>query len=392
MSIAISPPSLNQPQQAQRLQTQQILQAAIVQANGRLPFDQFMDLALYAPGAGYYVNGSHKLGVQGDFVTAPEISSLFSQCLANQVAQVLASLSQSEILEFGAGSGRMAADVLMQLQRLDGLPERYLILEVSPDLRLRQQEVLQHRVPDLVGRVEWIETLPAVGWQGVVLANEVLDAMPVHRFRWTGEDWQEAYVTYASEVNFAECWDAVQSPGLLSALRALGERIGVLPTGYQSEVNLRMHPWLAAIAGFMQRGAVLLIDYGYTEREYYHPERTEGTLICHFQHQAYTNPYERVGLQDITANVDFSALAHAGLDVGFSLAGYTPQAHFLLDNGWDGLFQGIDDSMQGLQKRSEAKRLLLPTEMGERFKVMAFVRALDMALQGFQSRDMRAYL
>lgn len=382
---------LTRQQQDQLAQTEGVIRTAIGRHHGRLPFDQFMELALYAPGAGYYVNGSRKLGATGDFVTAPEISALFSQCLANQAAEVLVQLKQGEILEFGAGSGRMAADILQHLSQVDCLPARYLIMEVSPDLRALQQQAIQQAVPELIDRVHWIGVLPNTGWQGVVLANEVLDAMPVHRFRFTSEGWQEAFVSDTNQ-GFTECWDKAQSPGLLAAIDRLTQRIGALPEGYQSEINLRMQPWLAAIAGFMAKGAILLIDYGYSEREYYHTERSAGTLICHFQHKAYSDPYQRVGLQDITANVDFSALAHAGLDTGLVLAGYTTQAHFLLDNGLDNCLQAMDDPVQHLQTVSEVKRLTLPTEMGERFKVMGFTQALDINLAGFQSRDMSAYL
>ncbi len=371
---------------------EQCIQQAIQQAGGALPFDQFMELALYAPNYGYYVGGRQKFGAAGDFVTAPEISPLFSRCLANQCAQALDVLSGGDILEFGAGSGRMAADILLHLQSIDALPERYCILDLSADLQADQQHRLQQAVPHLMSRITWIRQLPDAGWRGVVLANEVLDAMPVHRFQWTGEAWRESFVR-DSATGLLECWQPINSPGLLSALQQLVGRIGELPVGYQSEINLRMSAWLAAIAEFLAQGLLLLIDYGYAEREYYHPERSQGTLVCHHQHQASSNPFMRIGEQDITANVDFTALAHAALDNDFELAGYTNQMYFLLDNGLDQLV-GMGDmaSLDQVNQLQAVKQLTLPSEMGERFKVMALQRRMDIRLNGFRSHDLRAYL
>ena len=381
------------PEQQEQLQhTRHLIAEHVEQAGGVLPFDRFMELALYAPGAGYYVNGSHKFGAEGDFVTAPEISPMFSQCMANQCLQVLDELGGGDILEFGAGSGAMAADILLRLQHFDSLPGRYLILELSAELQARQRETIQRKAPGLLSRVSWVRELPAAGWQGVVLANEVLDAMPVHVFQRAKTGWRELRVT-SSDEGFAEQWG---DPGddLLDALQQLERRVGGLAEGFRSEINLRLPGWLGALAGFFERGAVILVDYGYTGAEYYHPERSSGTLICHLQHRAHDDPLALPGLQDITANVDFSAVAHAGLDAGLELAGYTTQAHFLIDNGLDVLMAGIDmtDVEAHMQRVQELKQLTLPTEMGERFKVIAFQRGLEQPLQGFQSRDLRVYL
>jgi SAM-dependent MidA family methyltransferase len=389
----VQPPALNPEQQAQLAVTTRLIAEAIGQAGGRVPFDRFMELALYAPGAGYYVNGSHKFGAGGDFVTAPEISPLFSRCLAQQCAQVLRALGGGDILEFGAGSGVMAADVLLHLQDTGNLPQRYLILELSPDLQARQRETLQRKAPDLLSRVHWLQQLPVPGWRGVVLGNEVLDAMPVHRFRRTADGWQELYVA-CDGPRFREAWDDVPSPGLQSALHTLVARVGDFAPGYCSEINLRLPGWLQALAGFLDQGAVLLVDYGYSGAEYYHPERSQGTLICHFQHRAHADPLVLPGLQDITANVDFSAVAHAALDAGLELAGYTTQVHFLIGNGIEHLLAASDaadagaymDLVQGL------KQLTLPGAMGERFKVIGLQRGLEQPLQGFAQRDMRACL
>lgn len=386
-------PALSPEQQAQLQLTEQVIGDAIEQAGGRIPFDAFMQLALYAPGAGYYVNGTHKFGAAGDFVTAPELSPLFSRCLANQCAQVLRQLGGAEVLEFGAGSGVMAADMLLQLQALDCLPERYLILELSPGLQARQRETLQARAPGLLSRVHWIERLPQPGWRGLVLANEVLDAMPVQRFRRSGPAWQEWFVEKA-DTGFAGVWGEAVSPGLVAALETLQQRVGGFADGYASEINLRLPGWLQALGECVQQGALLLVDYGYSQREYYHPERSAGTLICHFRHRAHDDPLQLAGLQDITANVDFSAVAHAALDAGLQLAGYTSQAHFLIDNGLQQLLAEIDPAQVDLhlQALQQVKQLTLPSEMGERFKVIGLLQNMDLALDGFTSRDMRAYL
>ncbi len=366
------------------------LSAAIETSGGSLPFDRFMELALYAPGLGYYVNGRQKFGEQGDFITAPEASPLFARCLANQVAECLHKLDGGDVLEFGAGSGIMAAGLLAALQDLDCLPNRYLILELSAELQQRQQETLQREVPELASRVHWLDALPASGFNGVVIGNELLDAMPVHRFRRQDDAWQELSVV-VDGAGFADDWHALRSSGLGEALQLIWPD-GQLPgDGYESEINLRLRPWLDAVGHRMQRGYVLLIDYGYTRHEYYHPERNKGTLICHYRHRAYADPYLLPGLQDITANVDFTALARAALATGFDVAGYTTQAHFLIDAGLDRHLGASDpnDLQRHLELMQGVKKLTLPTEMGERFKVMALARDTDSQLLGFRTRDLR---
>jgi len=367
-----------------------LLAREIAAAGGALPFDRFMELALYAPGLGYYVNGRRKFGDAGDFVTAPEISPLFARCLAAQVGDCLQRLGGGDILEFGAGSGRMAADMLGELQARDSLPARYRILEVSPDLQQLQRETLASAVPALLPRVEWLDCLPAGGFDGVLVGNELLDAMPVHRFRRHARAWQELSVTRVDE-RLGDSWRPLHSPGLDSALEAVWPQADVVSDGYNSEVNLRLEPWLQAVAASLRRGYVLLIDYGYTRREYYHPERRQGTLICHFRHRAYADPYLLPGLQDMTANVDFTAVAHAAVASGFDVAGFTTQAHFLIDNGLDRLLADTDpaDAKEHLRLMQGVKRLTLPSEMGERFKVIALARAAEPVLAGFRSRDLR---
>ncbi len=368
------------------------LRDAIADAGGALPFDRYMELALYAPGLGYYVNGRRKFGEAGDFVTAPEVSPLFGRCIAAQVAECLARLDGGCVLEVGAGSGRLAADMLRELAARDRLPERYLILELSPSLKAAQYDTLRAAVPELLARVSWLTALPEEPLDLVLVANELLDAMPVHRFRATAQGWQEAFVVVDGD-GLADHWAAPASPGLEHALHHIWPHRRP-PAGYMSEVNLRLAPWLRAIAAAMRRGYLLLIDYGYPRREYYHAERAQGTLICHFRHRAYADPYCLPGLHDITANVDFSALARAAIDSGLAVAGYTTQAHFLLDSGLADFMRDSDpsDIQHHLRVTQGVKKLTLPTEMGERFKVMALRRDSDGALSGFRSRCLRETL
>lgn len=357
---------------------------------GQIPFDHYMELALYTPGLGYYVNASRKFGRDGDFITAPETSALFSQCLAHQCRQVLDAIGGGDILEFGAGSGVMAADLLAELQRLGCLPARYLLLELSAELRQRQQETLAEKVPDLMGRVDWLDHLPAAGFKGVVLGNELLDAMPVHRFRIDESGLQEQFVAVA-EAGLEASWRPASSPGLAETVESIQQDVGPLPVDYESEVNLRLGPWMRAVAERLQQGVILLIDYGYSRREYYHPERGLGTLICHYRHRAHDDAFVLPGLQDITANVDFTAVAEAGVEAGLDVAGFTTQAHFLAASGLDELVMASDPAQMRdhLQLVQGVKTLTLPSEMGERFKVIALSRGVDEALRGFAMRDLR---
>jgi SAM-dependent MidA family methyltransferase len=367
-------------------------------AGGLLSFDRYMDLVLYAPGRGYYVNGRRRFGRDGDFVTAPEVSPLFAQCLAEQVAECLERLGGGDVIEFGAGTGRMAADLLVELARLDRLPRRYAIVELSPDLRRAQAETLDQAlaatVPGLRDRVVWLDRLPARPLDGVVVANELLDAMPVHRFRRHGGQWQELFVGIDDGGGPVDRWQVPHSPGLEGALGVIWPDPSAVAEGYQSEVNLRLPAWMDAVAGVLARGYLLLVDYGYTRREYYHPERTGGTLMCHYRHRAHADPYLLPGLQDVTANVDFTAVATAATAAGFALCGYTTQAHFLIACGLDGRLAGADGGDPGVQiERLQAvKRLTLPAEMGERFKVIGLARAAPAEMRGFALRDLRGRL
>jgi SAM-dependent MidA family methyltransferase len=370
-----------------------LLSGAILAHGGSLPFDRYMELALYAPDLGYYANGRRKFGESGDFITAPEASPLFSQCLAHQVAECLKESGGAAVLEIGGGSGRMAAEMLAQLELLHGLPQRYLILELSAALQEEQHAALASRVPHLLSRVEWLKRLPDRGFSGVIVANELLDAMPVHRFRRSAGSWQELSVGLQDQM-LVDRWGALQTPGIAEHLQAVWPDDRVVAEGYTSEINLRLRPWMRALSETLQRGYLIVIDYGYTRHEYYHPERRQGTFICHFRHRAFSDPYLLPGLQDMTANVDFTALANAGLEAGFALAGFSTQAHFLIDNGLDRLL-GLSDPSD-VRRHTEmvqgAKTLTLPSEMGERFKVLAMVRGAESELTGFRSRDLRERL
>ncbi|WP_338053422.1 class I SAM-dependent methyltransferase [Rhabdochromatium marinum] len=389
------------PDQQQDLLQQRLLrqiQQQIRAADGALSFDQFMELALYAPGLGYYVAGLPKLGPAGDFVTAPEISPLFGQCLAEQCREVLAVLGGGDLLEFGAGSGALAAAILSFLERHQALPGQYFIVEPSPDLQARQRERLQAQVPESWQRVRWLSAWPS-DFSGVVLANEVLDAMPVQRFCIDPQGAPlEVFVSEdGTGESLVEQTGPVRSTGLREAVLALQAQGLVLTPGYCSEINLRLPPWVQALAAAMERGLVLIIDYGYPRSEYYHPQRHTGTLIGHYRHQAEANIFAHLGQQDISAHVDFSALADAALAAGFSLAGYTTQANFLIGCGFDQLMmEALADSQntqQSLSISAGARQLLLPNAMGERFQVMGLSRGLDdHPWRGFGVRDLRARL
>jgi len=354
---------------------------------GHLPFDRYMELALYAPGLGYYVAGARKLGPQGDFVTAPELSPLFGACIAAQCREVLEALGDGDILEFGAGSGALAAQVLSSLADTSALPCNYFILELSPELRARQQHLLAEQVPELLARVHWLDRLPA-RLRGCILANEVLDAMPVHRFR-IGADGRPRDLCVKPTPSELEEIAAEPRPELAAALCALQDRGLAVAPDYESELNLRLGPWIQALAEVLERGLILLIDYGYPQTEYYRDDRCRGTLLCHYRHCAHADPYLYPGLQDITAHVDFTAVAEAGIRAGFRIAGYTTQAHFLIGCGLDRLLAQVATGPNAMDMLLGAKQLVLPSAMGERFQVIGLDQGVTTAWSGFSFRDLR---
>jgi SAM-dependent MidA family methyltransferase len=365
-----------------------LMRAEAVARGGTLPFDRFMELALYAPGLGYYVAGTRKLGPQGDFVTAPELSPLFGRCIAEQCREALDTLGGGDILEFGAGSGALAAELLSALAGAGCLPKRYLVLELSPELRERQQALLSQRLPDLLPHVHWLDRLPT-GFRGCVLANEVLDAMPVHRFRIGADGEPLELFALPTGDGWEEVADEPVSPSLVEAVRALQEQDLAIDPGYESEINLRLGPWIGALAESVEAGLILLADYGYPRREYYMADRRGGTLMCHYRHRAHSIPYLHPGLQDITAHVDFTAVAQAARLAGLELAGFATQAHFLIGCGLDRLLAETADGPDAIDLMLGAKQLLLPSAMGERFQVMGLQKGIDRDWTGFSFRDLR---
>jgi SAM-dependent MidA family methyltransferase len=351
-----------------------------------------MELALYAPGLGYYSGGLHKFGREGDFTTAPEVSPLFSQSLAVQCAQVLEKLEHADVLEAGAGSGVMAADILAELERLGQLPDRYFILELSGELRQRQRETLQAKVPHLLEKVQWLEALPLSGFRGVILGNELLDAMPVQRFRIDGDEVCELHVVLEGDGFAYQAGPAGKE--LLDAVRNIESQLGEpFADGYESEINLAAQGWLHSISEIMDEGLLLFVDYGFPRHEFYHPQRSGGTLMCHYRHRAHPDPLVLVGLQDITAHVDFTAMAETAQACGLDVLGFTTQAHLLLSLGIEQRVAQAGDVMQVAQ---QIKQLVLPSEMGELFKAIAFGKDLAQdvggALTGFSFQDQRARL
>jgi SAM-dependent MidA family methyltransferase len=366
---------------------------------GTIGFDAYMRMALYAPGLGYYSAGATKLGADGDFVTAPEISGLFSRCLARQAADVLRDTG-GDVLELGAGSGRMAADVLTELASMECLPDRYRILEVSADLAERQRALVEQLPPEISRRVEWLDRWPERSMRGVVLANEVLDAMPVERFvlhsREGGIDVRARGVGLRGE---SFDWrERSPSAELMHAVADIVESLPApLPDGYESEVCLSFHPWMASVAQVLEQGVALLVDYGLPRSQLYHPERRRGTLRCHFRHRAHDDPFVNVGLQDITAWVDFTRVAEAADDAGLEVMGFATQAAFLIGAGMESLLStemeiAGDDTRRKAELAGQARRLLLPGEMGEIFKVIALARGYDAPLAGFATQDLRGSL
>jgi SAM-dependent MidA family methyltransferase len=395
-------PPLSADEQQHSTAVAAMLREAVAAAGGWLCFERFMDLALYAPGLGYYSAGSAKLGSGGDFVTAPEVSDLFSRCVARQCAEVL-SVTGGEILELGAGTGRMAATILESLGRDGVLPERYSILEVSADLAERQRERLRSLPVALRERVAWLDRLPEGPIRGVVLANEVLDALPCQRFvrrladaprpdTLAGADLRAAILELGVCVEGDRFVERAAPPeeALAAACEALlAELPHSLPAGYTSEVCLRLESWLASVGECLERGLILLFDYGLPRSHYYHPQRVAGTLRCHFKQRAHDDPYINVGVQDITAWVDFTRVAEAAAAAGLEVRGFCTQAAFLLATGIERFVAAAGDIVEQTRRAGEARRLLMPGEMGEAFKAMSLTRDFDPALSGFGLQDLR---
>jgi SAM-dependent MidA family methyltransferase len=408
-------PAMSTEEEAHSGAVSRFIRERIDAAGGWLPFDEFMELALYAPGLGYYSAGGAKIGRGGDFTTAPEVSDLFSQCVARQVSEVLERTGGS-VLELGAGTGRMAAAVLTTLASLGALPEQYAILEVSADLRERQRARIEELPAELRDRVTWLDALPSKPMGGVILANEVLDALPCQRIVIRGDDVRELGVSVethlgheppgagraaselavsrvaaagggelvsdASAFSFVER-EAPARAEVAAAWRAVrGGLPFALDDGYRTELCTRVEPWIAGLSDSLEQGLVLLFDYGLPRTHYYHPQRTDGTLRCHYKQRAHGDPFINVGVQDITAWVDFTRVAEGADGARLEVSGFATQAAFLL-----GL--GIESLIADVRLASEARKLLMPGEMGEAFKAMALTRGLDAPLSGFGVQDLR---
>ena len=358
----------------------------IARAGGWIGFARYMELALYAPGLGYYMAGARKLGPDGDFTTAPELGPLYGHTLARAAADALGS-AEDEILEIGAGTGALAASLLEELERLGRLPRRYLIVELSPELRARSRDTLAARVPHLMERVAWLNGLPPAV-SGFVIGNEVLDAMPVQVVRARGGAIEEAGVALGAGGAFE--WAYRPAAGeVAAAARALD-----LPDGYITEIGLVARAFVASLARTIERGVALFVDYGFPRREYYHPQRNRGTLMCHYRHRAHDDPFFLPGLQDITAHVDFTAVAEAARTAGADVLGYATQAQLLVNCGLTEVMSRVpaEDAKRYLPLAAAANKLTSPSEMGELFKAIAFGRGVADGLAAFRSGDRRSSL
>ena len=347
----------------------ELVRARIHENGGNISFERYMEMVLYEPGWGYYSAGATRFGESGDFVTAPHVSSLFSRCVARQCRQVLACMAAGDILELGAGSGLMALDLLLELEALDALPDRYFILETSADLRLRQRQLYTSRIPHILPRIIWLETLPEKPVNGIIIANEVVDALPVTRVLLDKGVLHELCVGHNGDEFY---W--VKTPRPTGTVCASWEKIAdylapPLLEPYETEISLRVDAWIRSISAALDQGVMLLIDYGYPRQEYYHPQRDGGTLLCHYRHRFHDDPFFYPGLQDITASVDFTALAQSALDNGMQLAGYTSQAHFLIGCGLAEIAAALqnDKDYPDPAVSGQVKRLTLPGEMAIAF-------------------------
>ncbi|MCX7182859.1 MAG: SAM-dependent methyltransferase [Nitrosospira sp.] len=367
---------------------QNTIRAEISVAAGWISFARYMELVLYAPGTGYYSNNIPKFGSTGDFVTAPEISSLFGRTIAQQVLQVFQYMDKggNNILEFGAGTGKLALDLLLELERLGELPERYFILEVSAGLRRRQQELFARYLPHLISRIEWLEYLPTT-FEGLMIANEVLDAMPIHLVMWHDKTLLERGVTW-SNGGFQWSDRLLVAGELFNTARKVGCQINA-SNDYISEINLAANAFIKSLADILQRGAVLLIDYGFGHKEYYHPQRDKGTLVCHYRHYVHDDPFYLPGLQDITSHINFSAITEVTKGGQLELLGYTTLANFLINCGITKILEQtpVENSIDYLPLAGQLQRLVSPAEMGDLFKVIAFGRGIPQPMIGFITGD-----
>ena len=369
---------------------------AEIKKEGSITFRRYMEMALYEPALGYYVTGTHKIGEQGDFITAPEVSPLFSQCIAQQCKEILQTIANTKssknkgsVLESGADTGVMATDILLTLEDENCLPQDYFILDLSPDLQQRQKETFETRAPHLLKHVTWLTQLPR-DFSGIILGNEVLDAMPVDVFTQQDETVFKHHVIWEDDKLCEQ---------LKPADEAFTQKVSALniphhATPYTSEINPNLGGWFKTLAECLQNGVILLSDYGYPRKEYYYEERNRGTLICHYQHLVNEAPLHHTGLQDITASVDFTAVAESADDAGFTVSGFTSQSTFLANCDLEPLFmKALEEKPDDQYKLAQQVRTLsLPAEMGERFKFIALGKNYEQSLKGFSTMDQRVRL
>jgi len=368
------------------------IQQSLSPDQSSLSFADYMQQVLYAPNLGYYSNGLTKIGADGDFITAPETSSLFSKCLAKQASQVLAQLSTPNIIEFGAGRGIMARDILLELAELNQTIEHYYIIELSSELKRIQKQTL-NALPDILkNKVIWLNQLPQQPISAVVLANEVIDAMPVEIIKLLPEQVCQAHVKFETDSTANWQFKPINPDNneLKNRIKEIQTLIGIpSPKGYQTEINLNITPWIASIADFLSEGLLLIVDYGYSRTEYYQPAREMGTFRCHYQHLAHADPFFYPGLQDLTAHVDFTAVAEAGFEAGFDIDGFTTQAHFLMASGLLEMANQFEhDSPDSIKIAQQIKTLTMPNEMGESFKVIGMTKNVADPLIGFQIQNL----
>lgn len=384
-TLDLPEPTDNEKVQSRKLN--EIIKQSIADAGGWIDFDQYMRLALYEPGLGYYSGGVQKFGEQGDFITSPEVSPLFAQSLANPVAAVFEEITDARIIEFGAGSGKLAADLLLSLQEQNKLPEEYLIIELSAELQQRQKETIKKIAPELCDRVRWLSFLPEKPVNAVVIANEVLDAMPVKRFLIKDNNIQLLGVEIFEQelrLSYKDTDKKTTDHIDLLSIESSGQT-------YSSEINLNIEPWIKSLSQCINKGAVYLIDYGYPRSEYYSEERHMGTFLGYYRHRSIDEPLWYPGLQDLTAFVDFTAVAEAAIKNNFDVDGFTSQGNFLINSGLASIVEKIraDSEIKRLQIVQQMKTLSLPGEMGERFKVIGLSKGLEENIPGFEVRDFR---
>ena len=352
-----------------------------IAARGPMPFSQYMERCLYAPGLGYYSAGKTKFGEAGDFITAPELGDLFARCVVHALQPAMVMLgNDADFLELGGGSGTFAEAALCAFADYGTVPRRYLILEPSADLRERQRERLMAALPsELATRVAWIDRPPEENWRGVLFANEVIDALPTTRFVMRHGEIYEEHVALDGDEQLLRVdrpADMLVSGAVRHVERDLGREF---EDGYRSEILPQLPYWIQAIAGSLEAGLMLFIDYGYVRREFYLPERQDGTLMAHYRHRAHGDPFYLPGLNDLTASVDFTALAEAGNSAGFGVAAYLPQAQFLIAAGLQQVFEQAYEQAGEIDRlglAQQVKKLTLPDQMGERFQAMLFAKGL----------------